>query len=139
MVTRRITSLLILLSVLVLSSNFVLAQKRAGRLEKLRNDLALTETQLSQVKGALKKHQVAALPLRQQLRGRNQALREALNLPEPETSVIGQIILAKHSLRQQLRRLTLKTRSEIASGLSVEQRQRFKQLRLFRERRFSRG
>jgi Spy/CpxP family protein refolding chaperone len=99
----------------------------------------LIDPQLSQVKEALKKHQVAALPLRQQLRGRNQALREALNSSAPEASVIGQIILAKHSLRQQLRRLTLKTRSEIASGLSVEQRQKLKQLRLYRERRFSRG
>src|SRR5688572_11429489 len=98
MVTRRIFSLLMLLSVLALSSSFVLAQKRAGRLEKLRNDLALTDPQMSQVKEALKKYRVAALPIRQQLRGRDQALREALNSSEPEASVIGQIILAKHSL-----------------------------------------
>jgi Spy/CpxP family protein refolding chaperone len=138
MVMRRLFSLLVMVFVLASSSGVVLAQKGTGRLEMLRHYLALTDTQTSQVREALKKHHEVAWPIRQQLRDKILALREALNSIEPKASAVGQLVIAKRALRRQLREINTRTRSDIAAILKPEQKQKFKQLRLMRERRFSR-
>jgi Spy/CpxP family protein refolding chaperone len=105
------------------------AQRPFARMAKLKNYLALTDQQFSDIGGMLKKHQDAAFPLRQELRAKNHELQNALAAPEPNPTTVGQLVLAQRALKTQLRASNVKLRGDIAARLSPEQRQKFDTLR----------
>lgn len=112
---------------------------RMPRLARLKNYLALTDKQVADIQDLVKKHQTAAFPIRQDLRARSQELRNALDATEPNPASVGQLTIARHSLREQLRTLNTKLRDDIAAKLTPEQQQKFTQLKLRDARRARRG
>jgi Spy/CpxP family protein refolding chaperone len=107
----------------------VTGQGRAAGLVRLKNYLALTDAQVAQIAGLMKKHRDAAFPLRQELRAKNHELQNALAQPEPNPNTVGQLVIARRALSQQLRELNLKLRTDIAAVLTPEQKEKFQQLR----------
>jgi Spy/CpxP family protein refolding chaperone len=105
------------------------AQRPFARMAKLKNYLALTDQQFSDIGGMLKKHQDAAFPLRQELRAKNHELKNALTAPEPNPTTVGQLVLAQRALRTRLRASNVKLRGDIAATLNPEQKQKFDTLR----------
>lgn len=114
-------------------------QSPMARLARLKTFLALTDKQAADIKDLLKQHQTAAFPIRQDLRARNQELQNALDTAEPSPAAIGQLVIAQHSLRTQLRTLDLKLESDIAAKLTPEQQQKFEQLKSRIGKRARRG
>lgn len=105
------------------------AQRPFARMAKLKNYLALTEQQFSDIGGMLKNHQDAAFPLRQELRAKNHELKSALAAPEPNPTAVGQLVLAQRALKTRLRAINGKLRGDIAANLNPEQKQKFDSLR----------
>lgn len=105
------------------------AQRPFARMAKLKNYLALTDQQVSDIGGLVKKHHDDAFPLRQELRARNHELKIALDSPEPNPTAVGQLVLAERAPKNQLRALNVKLRGDIAAKLTPEQKQKFDSLR----------
>ena len=105
------------------------AQRPFARMAKLKNYLALTDQQFSDIGGMLKKHQDAAFPLRQELRAKNHELKNAVTAPEPNPTTVGQLVLARRALRTRLRESNVKLRGDIAATLNPDQKQKFDTLR----------
>jgi hypothetical protein len=110
-------------------SGVAMAQRPFGRMARLKNYLALTDQQVSDIGSLLKKHQDAAFPLRQELRAKNHELKNALAAPEPNPTTIGQLVLARRSLKTQLRAVNVKLRGHIAAKLNPEQKQKLESLK----------
>jgi len=110
-------------------SGVAMAQRPFARMASLKNYLALTDQQVSDIGSLLKKHQDAAFPLRQELRARNHELRNALAAPEPNATTIGQLVLARRALKTQLRAVNVKLRGDIAGKLNAEQKQKLESLK----------
>src|ERR1041384_795376 len=105
-------------------------QTRIPRLARLKNYLALTDKQVSDIQDLFKRHQAEAFPIRQDLRARNQELRTVLEATEPNPASEGQLAIVRHSLKGQLRTLNMKLRDDIAAKLTPEQQHKFKELRM---------
>jgi hypothetical protein len=110
-------------------SGVATAQRPFARMAKLKNYLALTDQQVSDIGSLLKKHQDAAFPLRQELRARNHELRNALAAPEPNATTVGQMVIAQRALKTQLRAVNVKLRADIAGKLNAEQKQKLESLK----------
>ncbi len=115
------------------------AQAPMARIARLKTFLALTDKQAADIQVLLKAHQTAAFPIRQDLRARNQELQNALDAAQPNAAAIGQLVIAQHSLKGQLRTLDLKLESDIAAQLTPEQQQKFEQLKSRMGKRARRG
>ena len=126
MFTRKLSVVVVLAAVLAFSSVAV-AQRPAARLTKIKNYLALTDQQVTDIEGLLKKHQQTAFPLRQDLRARNQDLKSALDSAEPNPNSVGELVIAQHSLRTRLKALNGKLRQDIMAKLTPEQKQKLEQ------------
>lgn len=111
------------------------AQGRAGRMERLKSFLTLTDAQAADIRALIKKHRETAFPLRQEVRALNQELRNALDQAEPNPSAVGKIVVARRGLNKQLRSLNVRLRSDIAALLTPEQRQKLEQLKAWRAAR----
>src|SRR5437870_3840965 len=135
MFIKKISSLVLAGSLLLVCSSIAVAQGQAGQSVRLKRFLALTETQVTGVSALMKKHRRAAFPLRQDMRARNQELQKALETPEPNPSAVGQLVIARRGLNKQLRALNVKLRSDIAALLTPEQKQKFEQLNEHRNAR----
>jgi Spy/CpxP family protein refolding chaperone len=98
----------------------------------LKRALALTDTQVNEIGALLRKHREAAFPIRQDLRARNNELRNALEMAEPNPTTVGQLVIARSTLSKQLRELNFKLRSDIAALLTPEQKAKFEQMRNWR-------
>jgi Spy/CpxP family protein refolding chaperone len=138
MLNRRILSVGLICSFLFVCSS-VAAEGRPGQLAKLKTYLTLSDGQVSDIGALLKKHQEAALPLRQDLRASNQDLKTALDTAEPNPSTVGQLVIARNGLNKQLRALNVKLRSDIAAVLTPDQMQKLEQLKRLRARRAPKG
>jgi Spy/CpxP family protein refolding chaperone len=132
---RRILSVGLICSFLLICSSMAAAQGRAGMLAKLKTHLALSEAQASDIGALMKKHQEAVFPLRQSLRASNHELKTALDTPEPSPSTVGQLVIARKALNKQVRALNVKLRTSIAAVLTPEQQQKLEQLKPRRARR----
>ncbi len=139
MFTRKMFSIVVVSLLVSASGSVALAQRPGARLARMKNFLALTDQQVSDIKDLLKKNQQAAFPLRQDLRTRNQDLQKAFDAPEPNPNAVGQLVIARHALRSQLRALNEKLRADILAKLTPEQKQKFEQAIARRNRRGARG
>ena len=128
MFTKNILSI-VLAGTLFLALGAVAAgQGRAARIARLKGQLALTDTQAGKITALLKKHQEAALPIRQQLRSKNRELHSALDTPEPNATAVGQLVIARRDLHRQLQAINARLRSGIGAVLTPEQKQKFRRL-----------
>jgi Spy/CpxP family protein refolding chaperone len=128
MLTKTISLVVLTASLLLVCSSVAVAQRRAGQMPGLKRALALTDTQVSDIGVLFKKHREAAFPIRQDLRARNNELRNALEMAEPNATTVGQLVIARNELRKQLRELSIKLRSDIAALLTPEQKAKFEQM-----------
>jgi Spy/CpxP family protein refolding chaperone len=139
MFIKKISSAVLMSSLLLVCSSVAAAQGQGGQLARLKSLLALTDTQLTDISALVKKHRQIAFPLRQDMRARNQELQRALETTEPNPNAVGQLVIARRGLNKQLRALNVKLRSDIAAVLTPEQRQKFEQLKAVRGARRSRA
>jgi Spy/CpxP family protein refolding chaperone len=139
MLTRKFFSIALSCSLLFAFSSVAAAQGRGERLARLKTDLALTDAQVNDIGALLKKHQQTAVPFRQELRARIHELRNALAVPDPSPSTVGQLVIARHGLNRQLRTLNVRLRTYIAAILTPEQKQKLKQRQLRFGRRMPPG
>ncbi|HSB08557.1 MAG TPA: periplasmic heavy metal sensor [Blastocatellia bacterium] len=138
MFTKKTLSVVLFGAILLALGATAAGQGRAARIARLKDYLALTDTQAGEIAALLKKHQEAAFPLRQQVRSKNQELRSALDAPEPDPTAVGQLVIAKQVLNKQLRAMNAKLTRAIGAVLTPEQRQKFQRLRALRGRRSGR-
>ena len=73
MFIKKISSLVLAGSLLLVCSSIAVAQEQAGQSARLKRFLALTETQVTGVSALMKKHRQAAFPLRQYARPESRA------------------------------------------------------------------
>ena len=130
MISRRICSALLLSFIFLAGHGLALAQNQSESMGILKNRLGLTSQQVSGIKELQKKHREDALPLEQQLRVKNQALRTALESTQPNAATIGQMTIEQQALRKQLQTLNQKLQTDILALLSPEQKQKIGQLGL---------
>jgi len=118
--------------VLVLALFLVVTGSAAGqgpaKFARMKKALGLTDAQAAEVSAMLKKRHDEVLPLKQQLRVRNQALLAAMSAPEPNASTVGQLFIARHALQKQLRTLNSAFRSDLMTVLTQDQRQKLRRL-----------
>lgn len=130
MLTKKIFSAVLMGALLLVCGSVATAQGKVGQMARLKRFLALTDAQVNDIVVLQRKHRQAAFPLRQELRARNQELRNALDNPEPNPNVVGQLVIAKRGVTKQLRTLRLKLRDDISALLAPEQKQKFEQFKL---------
>ena len=129
MFIKKISSAVLAASFLLVCGSVAIAQGRMGQMPRMKRALELTDTQVNEIGVLLRKHRDAAFPIRQDLRARNNDLRNALDLAEPNPPTVGHAVIARNGLRKQLRELNIKLRSDIAAVLTPEQRAKFEQMR----------
>ena len=134
MFAKRIFSIVSAIGLVMAFSSAAMAQKPGPRLARMKNALALNDTQVNDIKDLLKRHRQAAFPLRQDLRATNRDLRAAIEATEPSPGAVGRIVMVRHSLKKQLRQLGIKLRRDIAATLTPEQKQKFGQRGTRRQR-----
>jgi Spy/CpxP family protein refolding chaperone len=139
MFIKKISSVVLMGSLLLVCGSVAAAQGQAGQMARLKRLLSLTDTQVNDIGALLKKHREAAFPLRQDLRARNHELQNALDTAEPNPNGVGQLVIVRHGLTKQLRALNVKLQSDIAAGLTPEQKQKFEQLKARRNARRGRA
>lgn len=139
MFTKKIFSAVLIGSLLLVCTSAATAQGKVGQMARLRRFLALTDAQVNDIVALQKKHRQAAFPLRQELRARNQELRNALDTSEPNPNVVGQLVIARQGVTKQLRTLRIKLRDDISAVLTPEQKQKFEQFKLRPGRRSPQG
>lgn len=126
---KRISSVVLMGSLLLISGSVAVAQGHAGQMARLKRALALTDAQVTSIGALLKAHREAVFPIRQDLRARSHELKSALDSPEPSPNAVGQLVIARHGLTNQLRALNEKLQSDISAVLTPEQRQKFEQMK----------
>ena len=65
--------------------------------------LQLTEDQVAQWDALAADHRATVEPLRQQLKGVEQQLKDLLGQPDPDPAAVGDLVLEGHDLREQIR------------------------------------
>lgn len=103
--------------------------QRPAELLRLREELGLTPEQITRIQEAVKAHRNAAFPLQQELRAKTHELRNALEAPQPNATMIGQLMLEQRELRKRLRELNQKLRADLEAVLTPEQKQKWQQWR----------
>ncbi|HLF84278.1 MAG TPA: periplasmic heavy metal sensor [Blastocatellia bacterium] len=139
MLIKKISSVALMGSLLLVCGSVAAAQGQAGQMVRLKRFLALTDTQVNDIGALLRKHREAAFPLRQDLRARNHQLQNALDTAEPNPNTVGQLVIARNGLNKELRALNVKLRSDIAAVLTPEQKQKFEQMKARRGARRGRA
>ena len=139
MLIKKISSVALMGSLLLVCGSVAAAQGQAGQMVRLKRFLALTDTQVNDIGALLRKHREAAFPLRQDLRARNHQLQNALDTAEPNPNTVGQLVIARNELNKELRALNVKLRSDIAAVLTPEQKQKFEQMKARRGARRGRA
>jgi Spy/CpxP family protein refolding chaperone len=134
MFANRIVSIVSVSFLLLAFSGVAVAQRPAARLARMKKFLALTDQQVNDIRDLLKKHQQAAFPLRQDLRARNHDLRTLLDSREPIPDTVGRAVIARHSLKNQLRALRENLQVDIVAKLTPEQKQKLEQMKAGRQR-----
>jgi len=129
MFIKKISSVVLMGSLLLVCGSVAAARGQAGQMARLKRFLALTDTQVNDIGALLRKHREAAFPLRQDLRARNHELQNALDTAEPNPNTVGQLVIARNGLSKQLRALDVKLRSDIVAALTPEQKQKFEQMK----------
>jgi Spy/CpxP family protein refolding chaperone len=139
MFSRRIVSFVMVLAFVCALSAQAGAQGRMqpemGRLqrfERLKNYLALTDAQVTQMRGLVKAHHDTVVPLRAEMRDKREAIRAALNLAEPNATTIGQLVIAEHGLQTQVKNLNKKLNDDFIAILTPEQKVKFEDLKKLR-------
>lgn len=135
MFIKRISSVVLMGSLLVVCAGIAGAQGHAGQMARLKRVLALTDAQVTSIGALLKTHREAAFPLSQDLRARSHELQNALEAPEPNPTAVGQLAISRHGLTKQLQALNVKLQSDIAAVLTPEQRQKFEEMKARRTAR----
>ncbi|MCS6816974.1 MAG: Spy/CpxP family protein refolding chaperone [Blastocatellia bacterium] len=128
---RRSVILGLALSLLVGGGGTIWAQ-RPAELLRLREYLGLTPEQVTQIQERLKAYRNEIFPLQQQLRAKSHELRLALDAPQPNATAIGQLVLERRALRQQLREKQQKLRADLEALLTPEQKQKLTEWRQMR-------
>lgn len=139
MLIKKISSVALMGSLLLVCGSVAAAQGQAGQMGRLKRFLALTDTQVNDIGALLRKHREAAFPLRQDLRARNHQLQNALDTAEPNPNTVGQLVIARSGLNKELRALNVNLRSDIAAVLTPEQKQKFEQMKARRGARRGRA
>jgi Spy/CpxP family protein refolding chaperone len=139
MFIKKISSVVLMGSLLLVCGSVAVAQGQAGQMARLKRFLALTDTQVNDIGALLRKHRQAAFPLRQDLRAGNHELQNALDTAEPNPNTVGQLVIARNGLTKQLRALNVKLQSDIAAVLTPEQKQKFEQMKARRGARRGRA
>ncbi len=129
MLIKKISSVVLMGSLLLVCGSVAAAQGHAGQMARLKHFLALTDTQVNDISALLKTHREAAFPLGQEVRARNHELQTALDAAEPNPNTVGQLVIARNGLTKQLQALNVKLQSDIAAVLTPEQRQKFEQMK----------
>ena len=124
---NRFFSLVLVLS-LVLAVTGSAAGQGPARFARMKKALGLTDAQAAEVSVMLKKRHDEVLPLKQQLRARNQELRAAISAPEPNASTVGQLFIARRALQKQIRTLNSVFRNNLMTVLTQDQRQKLRRL-----------
>jgi Spy/CpxP family protein refolding chaperone len=65
--------------------------------------LGLTDGQLSQLRQMRREQAQASRPMAEQMRGKSQALRDAMTAPNPDPAQVGQMMVELKGLREQMR------------------------------------
>ena len=130
MIAKRIFSALLLGLMLLAVHSLVLAQNPPELARALKNRLGLTPQQVSAIRELQWKHHEDILPLEEQLRAKNQALRAALEPAQPNTATVGQIVIEQQALRKQVQARNEKLQTDILALLTPEQKQKMGQLGL---------
>lgn len=139
MLIKKISSVVLMGSLLLVCGSVAAAQGHAGQMARLKRALALTDAQVTSIGALLKTHREAAFPLSQEVRARNHELQTALDTAEPNPNTVGQLVIARHGLTSQLQALNVKLQSDIAAVLTPEQRQKFEQMKDKRKARRGRA
>jgi Spy/CpxP family protein refolding chaperone len=111
-------------------NSLALAQNPPESVAVLKNRLGLTVEQVGGIKELQKKHREDTLPLQEQLRAKNQALRAALEPAQPKVETVGQIVIEQQALRKQLQALNVKLRNDIFTLLTPQQKRKIGHLGL---------
>jgi Spy/CpxP family protein refolding chaperone len=137
---------LALMGVLLIAGGYAVAQKRmgmdqTGHLDRLKEHLSLTDAQVTQVQAIFKAHHEAAQPLFTEMRTNHEALKTALNAPEPNATDVGKLVIADNALKAKMQALSDKLKTDIGAILTPEQKAKFDAQKSFRGRgqRFRRG
>lgn len=126
---RKISLVVLAGSLLLVCSSVSLGQGRMGQLPRLKRALELTDTQVNEIGILLRRHRETAFPIRQDLRARNNELRNALEMGEPNPTAVGQLVIARIGLRKQLRELNTRLQRDIAALLTPEQKAKWEEMR----------
>jgi len=132
MMTKRGFSSIFAAAFLLVGSGRVLAQEPIRPIWMMRYRLGLTDQQVSEIQGLLRKHRDAVFPLTQELRAKKHALAKALEAPQPDPTAIGKLTVEQRSLRKQIAELSEKLRTDINAVLTPEQKQKLEQWQPFR-------
>ena len=123
MLTRKIFWALGIILILGAGSGTALAQNPL-KAEMLKNQLGLTEQQVDQLQVIGGKYRADILPLEQQLKVKNQALRAALDTAQPNAAIVGQIVIEQRVIRKQLNQRNGQLRRAIFAVLTPAQKQK---------------
>ncbi len=130
MLTRKMFWALGLIALFFAGSGMALAQNPL-KAEMLKNQLGLSGQQASQIKELAGKYREEVLPLGQQLKAKNQALRAAFDAASPNAATVGQIVIEQRAIRKQLQARNGQLRREIFAVLTPAQKQKLAGLGLF--------
>lgn len=144
MLKRTLLPLALMGVLFVAAGGYAVAQKRmdhGGNLDRLKEHLSLTDAQVTQMQAIFKAHHEAAQPLFTEMRSNHEALKTALNAPEPNATDVGKLVIANNALKAKMQVLSDKLKTDIGAILTPEQKAKFDAQKSFRGRgqRFRRG
>jgi Spy/CpxP family protein refolding chaperone len=100
----------------------------AGSPDALKEYLALTDSQVTQLKELRTKRFEAAKPIMEQIRTKSQELRTLLDSANPDPAKVGQLTVEIKNLREQLKNLRTSDQDSALAILTPEQRTKLKAL-----------
>lgn len=96
----------------------------APGMEAIKKALDLTDQQVQQLTQLRRQEAEVLQPIRQQIREKSQALREAMANPNPDPALVGNLTLELRNLRQQVQQINQEYHQKALAVLTSEQQTR---------------
>ena len=100
----------------------------AGDPAALKQALGLTDAQVQQLRGLRREQAQSFRPAMEQMRGKSQALREAMAAPNPDPAQVGQMMVELKGMREQMRTARGSLNEKALAVLTPDQKTRLKSL-----------
>ena len=141
MATRRFFTILTICLVLLGGAGLAMSQgrgegfgkaRRAGAgdfLFRMKDQLGLSDQQITQMKDVMKKERETLFQLTQDLRSKKHDLVNLLESASPDPTTLGKTMIAERDLKKQIREAREKGRTDFLAILTPEQKAKVEQLR----------